>query len=183
MNCPICHQQHDTTACPTPITYYGQGQVPHKCPVCDGTGKVSRPPYVAGDLPMWSDTLVGPYQCSPCGGKRYSRKEGMIVSKAKLDRLRALAKVAAGDRETLLSEFTMRIPAERDRDADLVLSWAADEIEQLQAELQQSQEIRSDMESLLSMVGEALGVPEEPHQTWQERLLQAVQPQSEQESN
>jgi hypothetical protein len=52
-----------------------------------------------------------------------------LISEKKLKRLRELSKFASGNRDTLLREFTMRIPAEPDRDADLVLSWAADEIE------------------------------------------------------
>ena len=41
----------------------------HKCPVCDGTGLVSRPSHVAGDQQTWSDSNAGPYECSTCGGK------------------------------------------------------------------------------------------------------------------
>ena len=40
---------------------------PHKCPVCDGTGLVSRPPYVAGDVDSWTDSQTEPYQCKACG--------------------------------------------------------------------------------------------------------------------
>ena len=40
-----------------------------KCPVCNGTGLVSRPPWVAGDVPSWSSTGTGPYPCRVCGGK------------------------------------------------------------------------------------------------------------------
>lgn len=39
-----------------------------KCPVCDGTGLVSRPPWIAGDQPTWSSTSCGPYPCKRCGG-------------------------------------------------------------------------------------------------------------------
>ena len=39
-----------------------------KCPVCNGTGLVSRPPWVAGDMPGWSSTGTGPYPCRTCGG-------------------------------------------------------------------------------------------------------------------
>jgi hypothetical protein len=46
----------------------------------------------------------------------------------RVKRLREIADaIARGDR----SELTMRVPAEPDRDADLVVSWAADEIERL----------------------------------------------------
>ena len=41
---------------------------PHKCPVCDGQGIVSRPSWVAGDHDGWSDSGAGPYQCRACYG-------------------------------------------------------------------------------------------------------------------
>lgn len=41
---------------------------PAKCPVCDGTGLVSRPPGTAGDRVSWSSTGVGPYECQACTG-------------------------------------------------------------------------------------------------------------------
>jgi hypothetical protein len=50
-------------------------------------------------------------------------------------RIRQLSDAACGSRENLLREFTMSIPAEPQRDADLVLSTAATEIERLRAEL------------------------------------------------
>ena len=37
-----------------------------KCPVCDGTGLVSKPPWVAGDQHEWSSTSTGPYPCGAC---------------------------------------------------------------------------------------------------------------------
>jgi len=39
-----------------------------KCPVCDGTGLVSKPPWVTGDQQTWTDDLVGPFQCPLCQG-------------------------------------------------------------------------------------------------------------------
>lgn len=41
---------------------------PFKCPVCDGTGLVSRPPDVAGDQQSWGGTSAGPWSCRACGG-------------------------------------------------------------------------------------------------------------------
>ena len=41
---------------------------PHKCPVCDGTGLVARPPGVAGDWPEWASSSCGPYPCRACAG-------------------------------------------------------------------------------------------------------------------
>lgn len=38
-----------------------------KCPVCDGTGLVSRPPYVAGDQTTWAGTC-STYTCNVCLG-------------------------------------------------------------------------------------------------------------------
>ena len=44
-----------------------------KCPVCDGTGLVSRPPYVAGDVSTWVASSAGPWTCRACNGV------GMVV--------------------------------------------------------------------------------------------------------
>jgi hypothetical protein len=38
-------------------------QTPYKCPVCNGTGLVSRPPGVAGDQETWASGSTGPYSC------------------------------------------------------------------------------------------------------------------------
>lgn len=42
---------------------------PFTCPVCNGHGTVSRPPWVAGDQPSWVDTGTTPYSCPACQGK------------------------------------------------------------------------------------------------------------------
>ena len=39
-----------------------------KCPVCDGTGLVSRPPLVPGDQKQWTDGGSGGYVCNRCSG-------------------------------------------------------------------------------------------------------------------
>lgn len=72
---------HDTTAgCPINvnsgnyISIHGyiparpSGTIPHRCPVCNGTGLVSRPPGVAGDQEEWASSSCGPYPCRSCGG-------------------------------------------------------------------------------------------------------------------
>jgi hypothetical protein len=41
---------------------------PFACPVCNGSGKVSRPPWVAGDQREWSSTTIAAYPCRACGG-------------------------------------------------------------------------------------------------------------------
>ena len=48
-----------------------------------------------------------------------------------VNRLRELADAVTCGRDAVASEFTMSIPARPERDADLVLSAAADEIERL----------------------------------------------------
>jgi len=40
--------------------------IPYKCPVCDGTGKVSRPPWVGGDINMWMSNGNDLYPCNAC---------------------------------------------------------------------------------------------------------------------
>ena len=42
---------------------------PFKCPSCAGTGKVSRPPWIAGDQPFWGSSSTGDlYDCRACAG-------------------------------------------------------------------------------------------------------------------
>ncbi len=41
-----------------------------KCPVCDGQGIVSKPPYIAGDVHEWTDSQTS-HECHACGGKGY----------------------------------------------------------------------------------------------------------------
>lgn len=43
----------------------------HKCPVCNGSGLVSIPPYVAGDQPTFASSTVGPWPCRACLGLGY----------------------------------------------------------------------------------------------------------------
>jgi len=52
-----------------PVSTHGRALTPHKCPVCDGTGLVSRPPGVSGDQESWYGTWqAGPYPCKTCNG-------------------------------------------------------------------------------------------------------------------
>ena len=39
-----------------------------KCPVCDGQGLVSKPPYLAGDQQSWASSSTAPYPCKRCEG-------------------------------------------------------------------------------------------------------------------
>lgn len=41
---------------------------PHKCPVCDGTGKASKSPQIAGDIDTWSSSNMSPCGCHACTG-------------------------------------------------------------------------------------------------------------------
>ena len=42
---------------------------PHACPVCNGTGIVSRPPWVAGDQETWESGGATTWLCKACDGK------------------------------------------------------------------------------------------------------------------
>jgi DnaJ-class molecular chaperone len=44
-----------------------------KCPICDGQGIVSKPPYVAGDQNTWVSDRTS-YPCKTCNGT------GLIVA-------------------------------------------------------------------------------------------------------
>jgi len=48
---------------PAPVS-----QTPHCCPVCQGSGLVSRPPRVAGDVEVWSANGTAAYGCRACSG-------------------------------------------------------------------------------------------------------------------
>jgi hypothetical protein len=58
--CHVCGIEEGTYhTCPGPKPLYHSAPVPHCCPVCSGSGKVSRPPWVAGDQESWTDTGTG----------------------------------------------------------------------------------------------------------------------------
>lgn len=48
--------------------YFTSGKQSWKCPVCNGTGKVSIPPEVAGDQPTFTHSSGGPWECRACRG-------------------------------------------------------------------------------------------------------------------
>ena len=51
---------------------YGYAEVlpkPYTCPVCNGSGKVSRPPWIAGDVETWPTSSGKLYTCQACNGK------------------------------------------------------------------------------------------------------------------
>ena len=64
-------------------------------------------------------------------------------------RLKELSDAITGGRESQSREFTMRIPAECDRDADLVISEAANRIEQLRAANRDLQARVAELEDLI----------------------------------
>lgn len=66
------------------------------------------------------------------------------TSKLRVKRLRELVKVITGHRERWYTEFYMRVPAEPDHDADLVISWAASEIESLQRDADRYRYLRDE---------------------------------------
>lgn len=41
------------------------------CPLCNGQGTVSKPPYIDGDVSYWTDSVSGGYTCKMCGGRGY----------------------------------------------------------------------------------------------------------------
>ena len=85
-------------------------------------------------------------------------------------RLKELSDAITGGRESQSREFTMRIPAECDRDADLVISEAANRIEQLRAANRDLQawfdDARSTAEQLQARVAELEGALRYLREPW-----------------
>ena len=48
-----------------------------RCPVCQGCGTVSRPPWIAGDQETWVSSSAEIFPCKACGGT------GLIWGEAK----------------------------------------------------------------------------------------------------
>lgn len=64
IHCPGCRCRRDMWVIPM------NPQQPFKCPVCNGAGKVSRPPWVAGDVEIYSaSNPMELFDCSACDGK------------------------------------------------------------------------------------------------------------------
>lgn len=61
--CPTCGQFLSQ-----PVGYYGQGMVPHRCPVCNGHGVVSYPKGIAADQESFTSSSPGPWPCRACDG-------------------------------------------------------------------------------------------------------------------
>lgn len=46
---------------------FGEWQL---CPKCNGQGKVSKPPYAAGDIPYWESATNASWVCDVCNGAK-----------------------------------------------------------------------------------------------------------------
>lgn len=60
---------------PEAKSYWEQqgGEEWQKCPKCDGQGTVSKPPYIPGDVNVWTSTSMS-HACDICEGKRIIMK-------------------------------------------------------------------------------------------------------------
>lgn len=66
--CNLCGRLHElgTSACSPSPSIVVSG--PYTCPVCTGQGRVTRPPHVAGDIPVWASSGTELYDCRACKG-------------------------------------------------------------------------------------------------------------------
>ena len=71
-NCLDCGVHVETTggcpACQNQPTGIRRARTPHGCPVCNGAGKVQRPPWIAGDQISWTAPAFDLYDCQACSG-------------------------------------------------------------------------------------------------------------------
>jgi hypothetical protein len=70
VGCSGCATTGGRMVCPTHRDRAWVGKMPFACPPCSGTGKVSRPPYLAGDQLTWSGgtNTIDVYPCNACKG-------------------------------------------------------------------------------------------------------------------
>jgi len=58
---------------------------PFMCPVCNGHGTVSKPPWIAGDVYAWVGCALRTYPCPACGGTGIiwlkSEEESYVIRK------------------------------------------------------------------------------------------------------
>ena len=76
------------------------------------------------------------------------RDSSDIPNSVLADRLDALSDAVTKGRDAVAREFTMRVPAEHDRDADLVLSEAADRIRRADLAAERERELVEALERL-----------------------------------
>ena len=48
----------------------GMSEQPYKCPVCNGAGRITRPPGIGGDVETWTASGITLYCCPLCKGER-----------------------------------------------------------------------------------------------------------------
>jgi hypothetical protein len=73
MRCLCCGNELTTddssNICCSCLQESSRTKTPHRCPACAETGKVSRPPWVGGDVDTWADNSAGTlYDCRACDG-------------------------------------------------------------------------------------------------------------------
>lgn len=91
----------------------------------------------------------------------YYKESNHIPTEVLCARLEELSKAVTKGRESIMREFTMRIPAERDRDADLVLAEAARRLRSLETGIPQSgNRVQGIKDSLRELFGDTKVPPE-----------------------
>ena len=67
--CPKCGglKAYPQARCTCEFTWEERARVPHRCPICEGAGVLSRPPGVPVGQDFTS-TSSGPWPCGACGG-------------------------------------------------------------------------------------------------------------------
>lgn len=82
MKCARCQKELSTGDSPSSF-YCGDCQniidsvepKPYTCPVCNGQGNVSRPPWIPGDQDTWTSAGAPTYECQACKGTGIVWKE------------------------------------------------------------------------------------------------------------
>lgn len=108
------------------------------CPNCGGQKKISKPPYIAGDVNAWVSSGTSTYPCPTCEGRGWIRVDS--VPQDKFDCIKSVALSSMETAETLMGECAKRADRIKELETSLKRTEAGElaadkEIERLRSKM------------------------------------------------